>query len=177
MLKDDKGDWVEILEITEEVWKKCIQETLQGVLELLESAEKLLDNGGNEAICTGLYTYAVEEYGKILLLKQYTPSKGKVQVKYKKEFRNHTKKFEIAIKTLPSECTTLHEGAFDETVFDPEFFDVKSVADWEARMAVFYCDFSNSGDSIKPIPTVDRKLLKDALSKLREIAFAINTDI
>ena len=174
MLKGKKRRKVEILEITEELWKRSITETLHGVLELLESAEKLLDNGGNKTICAGLYTFAVEEYGKVLLLNQYIPFKGKVKIKYNREFIDHTKKFEIAVKILPSECTTIHEGIFDEAIFDEEIFDVKQVADFEARMAVFYCDFSDSGDDIRPVPAVDRTLLKTAIGKLRAIAFAAN---
>jgi len=171
MLKDKNGKWVELLEITEDLWKRSIQETLNGVLKLLESAEKLLDNGGNETICAGLYTFAVEEYGKILLLKQYTASNGKVKIKYRNEFRYHPKKFEIAAKNLPSECTTLSRGLFDPEIFDPSIFDTKRViADLEARMAVFYCDFSDSGDSIKPTPQVDKELLNKVIKKLQTIA-------
>jgi AbiV family abortive infection protein len=170
MLKDKNGKWVKILELTEDLWKKTIQEIPKGILRLLESAEKLLDNGGNEAICAGLYTYAVEEYGKLLLLKQYTPSAGKVKIEYKNGFLSHTKKFSLAIKYLPTECITLKKGAFDPKIFDPNVFDTKQlIADQEARMGVFYCDFLNSGNDIKPIPYVDKTLLKNAIQKLRFI--------
>jgi AbiV family abortive infection protein len=157
------------------IWQKYNEETLQGILKLLDSAEKLLDNGGNKAICGGLYTFAVEEYGKLLLLKRYIPYEGKVKIRYTGEFLKHAKKFEIALKLLPKECTTIHTGIFDEVIFDPEVFDVSQVADLEARMAVFYCDFTDSGDNIRPVPAVDVKLLKAAIIKLRGIV--LETDI
>ena len=171
-LKRRKDD---ILKITEDLFKKCKEETLQGILKLLDSAEKLLDVGGNKTICGGLHTFAVEEYGKLLLLKRYIPHNGKVEIKYAGEFLKHSKKFEIALKSLPKKCTTIHTGIFDEAIFDPEVFDVSQVADLEARMAAFYCDFTDSGDNIKPVPAVDVKLLKVAIAELRSIV--LETDI
>lgn len=168
MLKDKNGDWVKILEITEELWKSVIKEIPQGILRLLESSERLLDNGGNEAICAGLYTYAVEEYGKLLLLKGYSPIAGKVEIKYKNEFRYHPPKFEKAIKALPGECLTLSRGVFDPAIFDPAIFDTGLVANLEARTGVFYCDFLDSGDGIKPVPEVDKELLRKAIGELRK---------
>jgi len=174
-LKGKDGHWVENLVITEELWKKIMKETLQRVLRLLESAEILLDNGGNGAICAGIYTYALEEYGKILLLKQSSHVNGKVKIKYRKGFRYHPEKFRLAINNLPKECTTLKKPAFNSKSFDPDIFDTEEViADLEARMAVFYTDFLDSGDGVKPIPPVDKKLLKNAINILRKIAHGTN---
>ena len=47
--------------IPEQLWNNLKANTLAGVVQLLESSEKLLANKGNPAICAGLYTYAVEE--------------------------------------------------------------------------------------------------------------------
>ena len=169
MLKDEKGHWVEILEIGEELRKRIIEETLQGILRLLESAEKLLNSEGNVAICLGLYTFAVEEYGKVLLLKKYTSSNGKVKIQYKNGFRNHDTKFILAIKNLPSECITVGMFGFDSG-FDECFERGETSSDEEARWAVFYTDILASGDGIKPDPIVDRTLLKNAMRKLCDIA-------
>jgi hypothetical protein len=82
MLKDEKNKWVEELEISEDLWKKIMHETLSGILALVDSVEKLLNNGGDATVCSGLYMYAVEEYGKLQLLMGYNPSAGKVKVNY-----------------------------------------------------------------------------------------------
>ncbi len=175
MLKDEKGNWVKILEIPEELWKKIMQETLHGVLELLDSAEILLDHGGNEAVCAGLYTYAMEEYGKIVLPKQSSHMAGKFKVAYRHGFRNHRKKFDLAVENLPAECKTLRKPIFDPKILDPKVFDPKQIiADLEARMAVFYCDFTDSGSGIKLVPPVDTNLLKKAINTLRQIALGID---
>jgi AbiV family abortive infection protein len=135
----------------------------------LESAEKFLDNGGEIAICAGLYTYAVEEYGKLLLLNKCKPSGGMVEIRFRDWFRNHTDKFNIANENLPDECKTLHKGAFSRA-FRSQDFDTETVADFEARLAIFYSDFTDRGD-IKRVPSVDKDLLKKAINKLTTIAF------
>lgn len=174
VLKSKDGKWVETLEITEELWKRMMQETLNGIFGLLDSVERLLQNGGNEAIAAGLYMYAVEEYGKPLLLKNYRPSSGKVTIGYKNEFRNHKAKFDIAVKNLPKECITLHKGGFDREAFDPEAFDTDQIADCETRQAVFYSDFTSSGKYVKANPSVDKDLLMRAVAQLKTIALATN---
>jgi len=170
LLKDAKGKWVEDLEISEELWKTIMQETLSGVIALTKSVEKLLSNGGDTAISSGLYMYAVEEYGKLLLLKSYKATSGFVRIKYRSEFRSHTAKFETAVRTLPKECTTLHVGAFDRTFFDPAAFDTDEIADCETRQAVFYSDFTMDGQYVKRTPTVEMDLLKKAVAQLKTIA-------
>jgi len=178
MLKDKNGNWVEILQISEELWRKIVQETLNGVFKLLDSAEILLDNEGNKAICAGLYTYALEEYGKIVLLKQSSHAAGEVEIEYRKGFLYHPKKFRLALENLPNECRTLYEAPFDAKDFESSDFETEDViADFEARMAVFYSDFTDSGCNIQPVPPVDTRLLKNAINTLRTIALGTDLNI
>ena len=163
--------WVKTLEINEELWQKTMEETLHGILKLLESAEILLENGGDSAISAGLYTYAVEEYGKILVLKQSKHLNGQVKIKYKNKFRDHSTKFRAAIENLPSECITIGLIGFEEG-FENGFQRKKTLSDWEARLAVFYCDFEDSGEDIKPPPPVSIERLRNAIVKLREITLS-----
>jgi hypothetical protein len=166
--------------ISEDLWKQLMQGTLDGVIRQLDASNKLLLNGGNEAICAGLYTYAVEEYGKLLLLKQYVPSNGKVTIDYEKIFRDkrHENKYRVAIENLKKqapECTILMKGLFDPAMFDPQIFDTTApiIADFKTRMAIFYCDIADSGDGIKQVPPVAKSLLKNAIDKLKIIALAM----
>ena len=167
-LKDNNGNWVVSLEITEELWMKLMQETLSGVIRLLESCEKLLANGGSEIICAGLYVYAVEEYGKLLFLKKSNQIAGKRCIIYRNKFRNHDAKFDIAIKNLPPECITLHQAAFDPADFDSADFDTENIiTDNEARLNVFYADLSDDAADVKSVPFIETDLLKKAIAKLR----------
>ena len=49
MNADKNGKWVETLDISEELWKRIMQETLNGIVKLLGSVEKLMHNDGDEA--------------------------------------------------------------------------------------------------------------------------------
>ena len=51
--------------------KRCIE----NVSALLDSASILTENADTEQYALGLYMYAVEEYGKAILLKKYTLGK------------------------------------------------------------------------------------------------------
>ena len=157
-----------------------MQQTLDGIIRLLDASNKLLLNGGNEAICAGLYTYAVEEYGKLLLLKQCVPSNGKVTIDYEKIFRDkrHENKYRAAIENLEKqapECTILMKGLCNSAIFNSQIFDTTApiIVDFKTRMAIFYCDIADSGDGIKQVPPVDKSLLKNAIGKLKIIALAM----
>ena len=173
-LKDKDNRWVKYLELSEELWKKIVQETFFGILKMLECAERLLESEGHEAVCAGLYTFAVEEYGKVLLLKQYTLENGKVKIRYRDEFRNHNRKFETAIRVLPKECVNLCRTGFEKG-FEDGFEHKNILADFEARLAIFYADFADSGEAIKPLPPVEEILLRKAIDKFRNIVEEIET--
>lgn len=142
---------------------------------MLDASGRLLSNGGNEAICAGLYTYAVEEYGKFLLLKQCAPLNGKVTIDYFKIFRDsrHDNKFPAAIadfeKQAP-ECIILAKGMFDPAYFDPAYFDTTGPikVDFQTRMAIFYCDI-DSKDKIVQVPSINKDVLNNAVEKLKII--------
>ena len=170
-LKDSKNRWVKYLIITEDLRNKTIEITLQRILKLLDSAQILLDNGGKVTICAGLYTYAVEEYGKIVLLRKSRKINGHVRLKYKQGFRDHNTKFRLAVKKLPNECKTLRIGPFEPNIFDPTIFDAETViVDFKSRMSVFYTNFLESGVNIESVPLVSEQRLKIAIVTLRKIA-------
>jgi hypothetical protein len=165
----------ESLEISEELWRELIKEIPNRITLLIDSSESLLNNGGKEAVCAGLYTYAVEEYGKLLLLKKCDPSSGKVNIRYKNGFIDHGEKFREAINQLPHKCTNLRMSVFDPRIFDPQIFDTKSViADLDARVAIFYTDFTDSLSQIKSVPPIDKDKLQTAIDELRAIISTLN---
>jgi AbiV family abortive infection protein len=169
MLLDKTGRKVEILEVTEGQWKTIVQEIPRRIIELLGFTEEFLKTDGSERICAGLYTYAIEEYGKLLLLKSCTPSSGKVQIKYKDEFTNHKAKFSTAFQNLPEECKRLYKGVFDPEIFDRKIFDTDEIAEHYARLAIFYTDFEDLSGRIKPVLSVDKRLLQTAITSLKSL--------
>ena len=82
-------------------------------------------------MCAGLYTHAVEEYGKLLYLQSLKPVNGKVKIEYTSKFKNHKIKFPLALSKLPKKCTVLHSGGFTRSGFTSSGFDVDIITEWE----------------------------------------------
>jgi hypothetical protein len=94
MLKDNKDKNISIIRISERTKTEMVYNIKVGILKKLEAARKTIEIDLD--ISAGLYTYAVEELGKLLLFKRIRPKSGKCTVEYSKEFVNHDKKFETA---------------------------------------------------------------------------------
>ena len=165
------------MEISEELWTDMKKNTLAGVMRLLESAEKLLSNNGDPAICAGLYTYAVEEYGKLIMLNKCILVDGNIDINEKQLFgghRSHELKFEAAIAELPDECKHIGvdywAGYYPKGYWGGYFPDEGSVvADFESRKAIFYCGLDKSNKAIKHVPLVGKKSLGKAIENLKTI--------
>ena len=147
---------------------------LAGIRRILASARALHsaaagrdqpDSDGLLAVAVGLYTYAFEEYGKLLLVSSLHEKDGVISVPYRDIFRSHRKKFEAARKALPEECWSAADGYFDPAYFDPAYFDTgtRLNATFPARMSLLYLDIDSSGEPAAPIPA-SATLLKNALS-------------
>ena len=87
---------------------------LKKVLTILNDVELLCMNDGSEATSVFLYTIAVEEYGKFLLLNEILKSNSDEVNLYlvKKSIfgkgEGHREKFLKAIETLPEVCIGYH---------------------------------------------------------------------
>jgi len=118
-------------------------------------------------VAGGLYTYAVEEYGKILFLLENKPlNYGNVTINYKK-FTVHPHKFGRALEKLPDECKKIHSGGLTISGFTSSGFNTDTIVDFEARKAIFYSDFD--GNNVKELPAVNNKELYMALKKFINI--------
>ena len=167
--------------ISDTLWK--IQDLLNATRILLNEVEEddddiFLYSTGDATIPAGLYTFAVEEYGKFLYLKSLKPIDGKYTIEYVDEFIDHPKKFERALSELPDECKLLHMGEkIDIKFYDPDFSD-DIIANFETRLRIFYSDFDPHflNKATKTAPPVSVKLLKIANEKLWDIIDPIQTE-
>jgi hypothetical protein len=66
MLVNTKGKKPGEIIISKKQWKELMNITKEGVRKKIYSARKLIDT--DKEISAGLYTYAIEEFGKIVLL-------------------------------------------------------------------------------------------------------------
>ena len=151
---------------------------LSGIRRILASSRALhaaaagrsqSDSDGLMAVAAGLYTYAFEEYGKLLLVERLPEKGGVVSVPYREIFRSHGKKFEAACGELPKECWSAETGLFDPNLFDPGLFDTWSSlsATFTTRMSLLYLDLDSNGEPIVSIPP-RAMLLESALSGMEE---------
>ena len=125
----------------------------------------------DKEVSAGIYVYAVEELGKLEVLKNV--QNGKLP-----DFRHHNKKFKKAKEYLDTkkhpECFYLNEGAFDSDAFDTDGFDTEVAPNTNARLGIFYVDLkydsiNQTVTGIKEIPTVDSKLLGDCIDCLENV--------
>ena len=164
-------DKPEFLTINFDTWKKICQDTLFNIHSILESVQILLDKHIEENkqmnleqpfVAAGLYTFAIEEYGKFLILSSITEQNGMFRIKYKDEFREHTKKFKKALENISDECILLNSGGFTNTGFTNTGFDTKVIADFNTRLGIFYSDFDDT-QKVQVLPQVNSDLLSNAI--------------
>ena len=162
--------------ISKKQWKELMMITNEGIKKKLQSARKLIDT--NKEISAGLYTYAIEEFGKMILLNKSRLGKGGYIIKYSSEFTCHERKFAAAFDHLQENgyerCYILNnKGGFNPEGFSWRSFTIGLLADFEARLSVFYSDFEYDEKKqlvMVKIPEVDREMLKNAIYELESAA-------
>jgi hypothetical protein len=172
MVTDENGHPIDYLEIDVELRDKMVSHIQNRIVRNLEANKQFLQIPIYEDICAGLFTYAVEEYGKLLYLKSfspYSPGSNKISFPYKMAnktgFLNHYKKFGLALEVLPETCKNLSTGGFTDTGFMQTGFTTPLIANFEARKRVFFADFTQDKNSIEMPPQVDRASLEKAVDE------------
>lgn len=164
-----------MIKISKEIWRQLVVDTLFNTYSLASSSKILLKENLKENIdvkyedphvAAGLYLFAIEEYGKALILENYQTSNDEVEIKYSDKFRNHTTKFLRALENLPDECKLLHKGSFGKGF--GKGFDIDEFASLENRMSIFYSDLDDE-KKISVLPQVDAEKLQICLDKFMKI--------
>lgn len=168
------------IHISKETWKEAKRLIKNGIIKKLSTAKQNIDI--DTEIAAGIYIYALEEFGKLLLLKESQLVDGKYIIKYREEFLSHNFKFKKAFDYLQNngygECIVLNnDGAFTPDAYSWESFTIGLLAQTEARLGIFYIDFTKSENEdneydIMEIPTVDQNKLNESIYKLNRV---INT--
>ena len=161
--------------ISKETWNEAKWSIKNGIIKKLSAAKQNIDI--DTEIAAGIYIYALEEFGKLLLLKESQTVDGKHIIKYRVGFRSHDFKFNKAFNYLQNDgygrCVILNDDdAFTPDAFSCRSFTIGLVAQTEARLGIFYIDFTKSENDnyeIMKIPTVDQNKLNEAIDKLEEV--------
>ena len=136
------------IHISKETWNEAKRLIKNGIIKKLSTAKQNIDI--DTEIAAGIYIYALEEFGKLLLLKESLIVDGKYIIKYRDGFRSHEFKFNKAFNYLQNngygKCIILNDdddGAFTPDAFSWRSFTIGLVAQTEARLGMFYVDFTN----------------------------------
>jgi AbiV family abortive infection protein len=183
MLQSTKGIKPGQITITDKVWDEAKKNTLKGIEEKISAAETIVNNQASIDIAASLYTYALEEFGKLLLLKKLpkTKSSNRRNVNYKNEFACHNKKFELAFDYLQNAgheyCVVLNDqGSFSPKSFSWRSFNLGLLADFNARLSLLYTDskYQQGGIILEIRPSVKKDYLIRAISELRSAVQQLN---
>ncbi len=168
-----------------ETIKRSIRDNIYGIIEVVK---KILQSENERAIpdsrynpnaniiyiCAGLYTYAVEEFGKHKLLESCQVNGGLVDLRpIKKNFFDHDKKFELARETLPPQCFTLYDSEDDDAMWNLVINDLAYPAGWVSdtsadfatRLDLFNVGIENNGE-VRATPEINFYDLRNAVDRL-----------
>ena len=126
------------LQISDKLLQDTKNSIKRRIIQKLGAARKLVDF--DKEVSAGIYVYAVEELGKLEVLKNVQNGK----LPYNQILEHHSNKFKKAKEYLENEkhpeCFYLNEGAFDSDAFDSDDFDTEVAAntkqDWEYFMLI-----------------------------------------
>jgi AbiV family abortive infection protein len=150
---------------------------LSNVRELLKSVESLIIKNCDSSITLGLYTFAIEEFGKAIHLKSHIKRLKKKYSIPKRIFYDHDFKFNKALSVLPIESKSPVRGVKIDSNTNPSPQTVElsskdgnkiiispyatgvfslidySEADFETRLSSFYVDWNTNTNmwKIKPL--------------------------
>ena len=197
MPKDDidNSDYFTMSDISLKIGNKICIKTTQ---RLLESSLSLLENSANLDHALGLYTFAVEEFGKAVLLKEQIDDDSIIKKIPKEVFgiskkgTGHNIKFKKAKEILPDECIILEigeylsipsgkdmeqslgkiKGKLHITANTTGTFLTDVMMNFAVRMRCFYVDWDENSEywhKWKSNLQTDRDSLKHAIEKFNEI--------
>ena len=165
------------IHISKETWNEAKRLIKNGITKKLSAAKQNIYI--DTEIAAGIYIYALEEFGKLLLLNESQTVDGKYIIKYRDGFRSHDFKFNKAFDYLLNngygEFMILNNdipAASTPDAFSSRSFTIELLAQTEARLGIFYVDFTKSENDnyeILKIPTVDQNKLNEAINKLEEV--------
>lgn len=158
------------------IWIIGIRGTIWYLLETMEYlltdlAEHPIRKKNVELVTTALYTHALEEYGKLVLLATLEPTGNRVVLDpIRNELRNHNVKIQVALEDLPDDCGKIIKDTFDPTIVDTRIFQTHNSIDWNTRLDIFNTDIDLNGD-VHHTPRIDLSGLQLAINKFRTAHF------
>lgn len=160
--------------ISKDKWNNAKYSIRDGIIKKLYAAKQTLTI--DKEIAVGIYIYALEEFGKLLLLKNCKKTvDGRYIINYRNEFVNYQVKFGKAFDYLQNnnsyECIVLNNlNSYTWDSYSRKRFLVEA----EEILGIFNTNFSvtkNNNDKydIMKIPNVNENKLNDAINELTKV--------
>lgn len=162
------------MKVDNTLMQQAIKSIKDGIFRKLDAVKKMIEY--DKEIAAGIYIYAVEELGKLEVMKFSSQAGQDYIIDYQSQFKNHDYKFLSAIAYLEEhnhpECIYLSKG-FSHS-FSKLSFRMAIVAETTARVGIFYTDFdydskTDSATKVKQVPNVDVDKLKKAITGLEDV--------
>ncbi|MBS1268510.1 MAG: hypothetical protein MAG458_01239 [Nitrosopumilus sp.] len=143
-------------------------------LDILETCKHIAHdfdkpNKRTKYFCAGLYTHALEEYGKILYLKNLPVENDVIKIDYRK-YGGHKTKFSLVDDDaqIPEICKKFFgDKRWVGKPGDEATAVLQSTipVDQITRFQIFYSDFEDNGNIVR-YPDVDKEKLREAIDEL-----------
>ena len=166
------------VDIPEQLWKEMMCNVRDGIFRKLKAARSTL--GIDKDVSAGVYVYAVEEFGKLLLLIKAIKVSGMRRVIYHNEFVNHNKKFKTAFDYFQANgydnCLVISQGWFVVSDIAWDVIERRLLAETQARLSIFYSDFAYDDKqqiTIERPPAVDTNILQKAIDELERASSSL----
>ena len=119
-----------------------------------------------------IFTHAVEEYGKLLYLESIQPdSNGNYEVEYRRKFRDHVTKFNLALANLPDSIKIVFKAQFDSAQFDTTIFSSEdTLPNWDNRLNVLNVDIDENNQPTDITFHVDIDELRQSVFDFRNFS-------
>jgi len=134
---------------------------LHNVLRYLHGARSLINDSTLLPQASILFSYAVEEFGKGILLRRAYEREEMVSKIV--GFYDHKTKLAAAFAEIPPDLLMLHVGTFQADAFQADTFDVDRVAGFEARMQSMYIGWDERSRTWTGPTDVDRPTLSRSI--------------
>ncbi len=120
-----------------------------------------------------IFTHAVEEYGKLLYLQSIIPdSIGNYEVEYRRKFRSHETKFDLALAKLPDSIKTVYKAQFDSSQYDSTNYSTDDTQpNWDNRLNVLNVDIDDNGKPTDITFHVDIDELRQSVFDFRNFPY------
>jgi hypothetical protein len=164
-------------------WRTLMKDILYATKQKISILKNMISLNLDEYVIAGLYTFVLEEFGKLILLSNSLITNSAREIVYFKGFSDHKAKFEASLNYLQSnkfeESYILNDkGSYSPKSYSWKSFTIGQLVDFDTRLSLFYSDLDKDPQSgnltISKMPFIDKAFLKTAVLTFEKAVNAYN---